>query len=266
MKFQINSELLLKHLSAFSGALSQSTSTSAVIDCFKFETHSSGLSQTMPDIASKPTSSLKMPSIEFYEGPAPTRLVGFNAARCEKKHLGTIHFYIADRLFDCTWYNPDKYIPLLKQYDSVIGPDFSQYADMTYDERYYNAWRNRTLTVHWQSCGVNVIPNVTWSLPDSYSYSFAGIPKHSIIAVNCTAIRGYNLSKYLWLKGYEEMLRQLEPRQIIRYGDRMPNEDETISIYFPNERLQRFRRLPRKPRIRKSILMSNQLNLFNYGW
>ena len=265
MKFQINSELLLKQLSNLSGVLSQNTSTSSVIDCFKFETHSSVCSHTIADFASERITSIEMPSIEPYEGPAPTRLVGFNEARCEKEHYGTVHFYLNDPLFECVWNNPLKYVPILKQYDSVIGPDFSQYTDMTYDERYFNAWRNRTLTAEFQIQGINVIPNVSWSLPDSYSYSFTGIPKHSIIAVNCTAIRGYNLSKYLWLKGYKEMLRQLEPRLIIRYGDRMPGENEAISVYFPNERLQRLRRLPRKPRICKSILMSNQSNLFSYG-
>lgn len=265
MKFIVNEEQLIKQLSLLSGALNKSTNTSSVIDCFKFETYSSGLSQTIPDITSEPISTLEMPSIDPYDGPVPSRLVGFNEAKCEKEHYGTVHFYLDDSLFECVWNNTSKYVPLLKKYESIIGPDFSQYTDMTYDERYYNAWRNRTLTAHFQSYGINMITNVTWSLPDSYSYSFTGIPKHSIIAVNCTAIRGYNLSKYLWMKGYEEMLRQLEPRLIIRYGDRMPNENESISVYFPNERLQRLRRLPRKPRIRKSILMSNQLNLFSYG-
>ncbi len=262
MKFIVNSQQLLKQLSSLSGVL---TSTSSVIDCFKFETHSTGRSQAITDIACERVTAIEMPPIESHEGPVPSRLVGFNEARCKHEHSGTVHFYINDGLFKCIWNDRNKYVPLLRQYESVIGPDFSQYVDMTYDERYYNAWRNRTLTAEWQSYGINVIPNVTWSLPDSYDYSFSGIPKHSIIAVNCTAIRGYNLSKYLWLKGYKEMLRQLEPRLIIRYGDRMPGENEAISVYFPNERLQRLRRLPRKPRIRKSILMSNQSNLFSYG-
>lgn len=265
MNFIVNSELLLEQLTAFSNIASQTTSTTSEIDCFKFETHSTGRLQTITDIARERITSFEMPPIEPYEGPAPSRLVGFNEARCEHEHSGTVHFYINDDLFKCVWNDKNKYVPLLRQYESVIGPDFSQYVDMTYDERYYNAWRNRTLTAEWQSYGINVIPNVTWSLPDSYDYSFSGIPKHSVIAVNCTAIYGHNLTRYLWRKGYEEMMQRLEPRLIIRYGDKMPGENEAISVYFPNERLQRLRRLPRKPRIRKSILISNQSNLFSYG-
>ena len=35
-----------------------------------------------------------------------------------------------------------------------------------------------------------MIPNVIWSDPASYSYAFIGIPKHSVIAINCTGIKG----------------------------------------------------------------------------
>lgn len=264
MKFIVNSEQLLKSLTALSNSLSQSTITSPIIECFNFGTQSSSRSSAYVDVVEESISSYEMPAIAPYEGPAPARLVGFNEARCEETHQGTVHFYIDDRLFNCTWNNPEGYVPLLKQYDSVIGPDFSQYVNMTYDERYYNAWRNRTLTSRWQSYGINVIPNVTWSLPDSYEYSFSGIPQHSVIAVNCTAIIGKDTSRYLWLKGYNEMLRRLEPRLIIRYGDRMPGEKEEISVFFPNERLQRLRCMPRKKRV-NILPMSNQLTLFSYG-
>ena len=162
MKFIVNSEQLLKQLSSMSGVLSQTTSTSSVIDCFKFETQSTGHSQTITDIACERIKPFEMPTIESFAGPAPSRLVGFNEARCEHEHFGTVHFYINDDLFKCVWNDKNKYLPLLRQYESVIGPDFSQYVDMTYDERYYNAWRNRTLTAEWQSYGINVIPNVTW--------------------------------------------------------------------------------------------------------
>ena len=246
MNFIINTELLLKDVSVMTTAFNRSNSTSSVIECFNFETQSSKRSSTIDNAGHECNSSYEMPSIAPYNGPIPARLIGFNEGRCEKVHHGTIHFYIDDRLFNCTWNNPDKYVPLLRQYDSVIGPDFSQYVDMTYNERYYNAWRNRTLTAFWQACGIDVIPNVTWSRPDSYCYSFAGIPRHSVVAVNCTAILGHSLSLYLWQKGYNEMLRILNPRLIIRYGDRIAGEDESISIYFPNEHLQRLRRLPKK--------------------
>lgn len=86
-----------------------------------------------------------------------------------------------------------------------------------------------------------MIPNVTWSTPDTYDYSFTGIPKHSVIAINCTGIKGNHASMYLWRKGYQEALRILEPTLIIRYGDKMPEEREDISVYFENTNLKNLR-------------------------
>ena len=88
-----------------------------------------------------------------------------------------------------------------------------------------------------QHNGINYIHNVTWSLPDSYDYSFDGLPIGSTIAINCAGIAGSPSSKYLWYKGYEEALSRLKPSAIVRYGTKMPGENEAISVYFQNERL-----------------------------
>ena len=86
-----------------------------------------------------------------------------------------------------------------------------------------------------------MIPNVSWSRPDSYNYAFIGIPKHGVIAINCTAIKGNPMSRYFWMKGYDAAISALDPTLIIRYGDKMPNEDEARSIYFENENLKKLR-------------------------
>lgn len=43
------------------------------------------------------------------------------------------------------------------------------------------------------------------------------------------------------MKGYDAAISILNPKLIIRYGDKMPNEDEGRSIYFENENLKRLR-------------------------
>ena len=91
MKYIVNSEQLLKQLSSLSGVL---TSTSSVSDCFKFETHSTGRSQAITDIACERVTAIEMPPIESYGGPAPSRLVGFNEARCKHEHFGTVHLLL----------------------------------------------------------------------------------------------------------------------------------------------------------------------------
>ena len=183
------------------------------------------------------TSLLEMPTIEPFSGKLPRFLVPFHQARSSTNHQAFIHFFIDDYSFECLWHNPDRYLPLLQSFEGVIGTDFSQLGDMPFAQRLWNCYRNRLLGQWMQRRAINYIHNVTWSLPDSYDYSFDGLPVGSVIAINCAGIAGSPSSKYLWYKGYEEALSRLKPSTIIRYGTRMPGEKEAISVYFRNERL-----------------------------
>ena len=42
-------------------------------------------------------------------------------------------------------------------------------------------------------------------------------------------------SKSLWIQGYKRAIETLEPLKIIRYGAKQEGEDESISIYYPND-------------------------------
>lgn len=187
------------------------------------------------------TSFLDLPTIAPYKGETPRFLVPFCQARSAVIHQAFIHFFIDDYRFECIWKQPERYLGLLARCQGVIGTDFSQLSDMPYPQRLYNCYRNRLLG-HWmQKNGINYIHNVTWSLPDSYDYSFDGLPIGTIVAVNSNGIIGNYFSKYLWLKGYDEMLKRLKPSQIIRYGSKIDGENESISVYFQNERLNLLR-------------------------
>ena len=150
-------------------------------------------------------------------------------------------FYEPDTNFARILHNPKRYVEPLKRFTCVVGPDFSQKIGMTPFVNFHNHWWNMALTAYFQSQGVHMIPNVTWSNPASYSYAFVGIPKHSVIAINCTGIKGNHAAMYLWRKGYEKALRVLEPNLIIRYGDKMPGEREDISVYYENINLKNLR-------------------------
>lgn len=184
---------------------------------------------------------LDMPTINPYTGNLPRFLVPFNQARQTSVHQQFIHFFIDDYLFECLWNNPMRYLPMLKSFEGVIGTDFSQMGNMPYPQRLWNSYRNRLLGQWMQQRGINYIHNVTWSLPDSYDYSFNDLPINSIIAINSNGISGSSCSKYLWYKGYEEVLSRLQPSAIVRYGTKMPGENEEISVYFQNERLNLLR-------------------------
>lgn len=186
--------------------------------------------------------------VDGYEMPTlkacniiPTSLVSFNAALTAKDHNQCVHFFIDDYQFERIWNLPDRYVECLRQFQCVIAPDFSQYTDMPYPQRMWNNYRGKFIGAWLQSQGVTVIPNVTWSLPDSYDYCFDGIPQQSVIAINSTGAARYGLTRFLWLKGYREALSRLRPLAVIRYGTMIPGEDISVSIYFNNERVLNLR-------------------------
>ena len=171
----------------------------------------------------------------------PQSLVAFNAALTTNKYNQCVHFYIDDYQFERVWTKPLRYVPCLNKFQCVIPPDFSQFIDMPYPQRLWNNYRGKFIGALLETQGIKVIPNVTWSLPDSYDYCFEGIPQRTIIGINSMGAARYGLSRYLWIKGYHEMIERLHPEVIIRYGDKMPGEDTSISIYFHNERMLNLR-------------------------
>ena len=204
-----------------------------------------------------------MPIVAAYNEELPTRLIRWDEALRTSSYSCTPHFYIKDELFRAIVHTPTRYLDTVKRFVSIIGPDFSQYINMPTPVRIYGSFWNKALSAFWQLNGINVIPNVSWSTPDSYEYSFAGIPKKSIIAINCTGILSNSSSKYLWRKGYDEAIRRLEPSFIVRYGDRMEGEREDISIFFKNEQIETARRKSAdKHNSIKRNAVTNQLKCF----
>lgn len=146
-------------------------------------------------------------------------------------------FYENDDRFYARLTHPWDYVERLKTYIGVIGPDLSQYIDMDYVTRLYHNYWNKVFTAYYQRHGVNMYPNVTWSLPDSYEYCVAGYPKKSVIAINSTGVLKYHFSIGLWLKGYRYVVEKLDPVLILRYGPKIKGEYENRSMYLENVQL-----------------------------
>lgn len=146
-------------------------------------------------------------------------------------------FYINDDRFAKRLTHPWDYTAILQQYEGVIAPDLSMHIDMDYPERLSNNYWNKALTAYWQNQNINIYPNVSWSLPDSYEYCAAGLPRRSVIAINSMGILKENFSQSIWLDGYNYMLNALEPICILRYGPKIFGEDKERSIYLENKQL-----------------------------
>ncbi len=167
--------------------------------------------------------------------PSVERTIPFDRIKYRKSNRNSlVMFYINDDRFATKLSHPWSYTENLDQYVGVIGPDLSQYIDMDYPERLSNNYWNKALMAYWQNQGINIYPNVTWSLPDSYEYCADGLPKKSVIAINSMGVLKYNFCKSIWLDGYRYMLKKLNPICILRYGPKIVGEEESISIYLGN--------------------------------
>lgn len=151
-------------------------------------------------------------------------LIGFDRTNIESdNHLDRmVHFFLYDYKFERVWKNPDNDIERLKRYAAVLSPDFSMYTTMSPAIQLYNTFRNRWCGAYFASKGIKVIPTVSWGLENTFEFAFLGIPKGSTIAVSTYMVSEHNHhkdQKDFFLKGYNEMLRQIEPERVVCYNE-----------------------------------------------
>lgn len=126
-----------------------------------------------------------------------------------------VHFFLDDYKFEAIWNNPDDRVERLSKYKAVLSPQFSVYTEMPASIQIYQTFRNRWCGAYLQSNGIKVIPSLAWGEPDTYWFCFDGIEKGGIVAVSTIGVRK---EKELFLSGYNEMLRKINPCAIICYG------------------------------------------------
>ena len=154
----------------------------------------------------------------------PQEFIGFNyAASTRERSDKGIHFFVDDYQFNRLWVNPDKYLPMLQQFRCVMTPDFSMYTDFPKAIQIYNHYRKHWIGAYLQENGIQVIPTIGWSTPESYDWCFDGEPAQSIVAVSSVGTQNSKRAKELFISGYREMVRRLEPETIIFYGN-IPEE------------------------------------------
>ena len=176
-----------------------------------------------------------MPIVKPINNASILNLLQFNYAKtCQNPNQYHLSFYIDDYQFERIWNEPVKSLFLLKKFKGLIGPDFSMYRDWPTILNIYNCWRNKILMSFWQEQGLEVIPNVTWSDESSYDWCFDGLPKNSIVAISTNGCAKEVAARKLFLSGFYEMKRRLNPTKIIIVGS-LPKElaEEPNIIHFP---------------------------------
>ena len=135
--------------------------------------------------------------------------------------------------FEDTWTAPEKRVEVLKKYRAVLTPDFSMYLEMHPTLQLYNTFRNRWIGAYLANHKIKVVLTVNWGDESTFEFCFEGIEKGSAVAVS-TYMASENDNrkdqKDWFLKGYNEMLRRIEPEVIICYHTPFP--EMTGNIVF----------------------------------
>ena len=150
--------------------------------------------------------------------------VSFNIAMSSRtpEKIGC-HFFMPDYQFKRLWVSPDKYTAGILKYRFVCSPDYSLYTDYPQALQIYNHYRKHWLAAYWQSLGQTVIPTISWSDERSFKWCFDGEPRGGTVAVSSVGTQFYKESKRLFLLGFERMIEELRPEEILFYGD-VPSE------------------------------------------
>lgn len=133
------------------------------------------------------------------------------------------HFYYDDYKFMSAYREPEKYLDRLKRFKAVVSPDFSLYTDFPRALQILSCYRRNWCGAFWQYHGIDVIPDVVWGDEQSFEYCFDGLPKGGTVAVSSVGVKldkeWNNKQGDMFKRGYDEMMRRLEPTTILFYGD-----------------------------------------------
>lgn len=173
----------------------------------------------------------------FYQMPVitaqhyiPDSLLPFNYVLSKDKFKSGVHFFIDDYQFERIWNSPEKYIDRLSKFSCCLTPDFSLYMDMPIAMQIWNVYRSRMIGQIMQDNGIKVIPTLSWSSKDSYSFCFDGIEKGGTVAVSTVGcVRD---AKEVWFAGMDEAIHRLEPSCVLVYGSDIGYEFKTKVKFF----------------------------------
>ncbi len=167
----------------------------------------------------------------------PKSMIPFEKIKVTQNKRQYVHFYMHDKYFSNVLTATNKYVDILKEFDGVITPDCTLLVGQAKCIQQTNTYFNRAVGFYLQKQGIPVIPNIRWSDETSFEYCFLGVPKHSIVCVSTHGCIKSKREKDIWRAGTEEMLRVLEPTDVLVHGF-MP--EDVFGKYFCYSNFHRY--------------------------
>ncbi|SMD14182.1 DUF4417 domain-containing protein [Kibdelosporangium aridum] len=151
----------------------------------------------------------------------PARLVAYNDRRACTTATGTgaaVHFFLDDYRFETVWSKPERGLSRCRTVGTALTPDFSLWSNMPRAMQLWQVYRSRWCGAWLLHHGITVIPTVSWSTPETYDFTFAGIATGSVVAVSTVGTRRDPDARQLFAAGFTEMLTRLRPSTVLCYG------------------------------------------------
>lgn len=183
----------------------------------------------------------EMPIIEGVQH-IPDALIGFNYALTSKDKSAGVHFYVDDYQFERIWNEPERYIGVLKDYDSILTPDFSLYMDMPISMKIWNVFRSRLIGQMAQDAGLTVIPTVSWAERATFDFCFDGLPENSVLSISTIGVKNSPEAMEIWKEGVTELIKRKKPKALLVYGGAVDFDYGDVEVfYFANSVTERMK-------------------------
>jgi hypothetical protein len=162
----------------------------------------------------------------------PARLVAYTDRRGAERaatvrgteQAAACHFFLDDYRFESVWSKPERALSRCAAVGAALTPDFSLWRDMPRAMQLWQVYRSRWCGAWLLHHGVDIVPTVSWSTPDTYGFAFAGIPTGSVVAVSTVGIWRDPVARELFADGVTAMCEQLQPALVLVYG-KPPSEE-----------------------------------------
>lgn len=133
-----------------------------------------------------------------------------------RKTVGVgVHFFVDDYRFSGIYDHPERTLDKFSQYQFLLTPDFSTYADMDMWRQLESVAKNRWVGAFWQEHRLTVVPTISWSTASSFDFCFDGVEQQSAVAIGTI---GCKRGRLAFMRGYDAMLERLNPEAIICFG------------------------------------------------
>ena len=166
-----------------------------------------------------------IPMLDVYSGEIPGELSSWHSTAVKRSFKSVensfVHFFIDDYYFESVWASPKRLMTVSRSVRGIIGTTYSVYEAQPKAMNVWNVYRNRWVCKYLESQGVQVIPAVVWADESTWDYCFEGIPCQSVVAVSTVGTLRKN-NRRLFCAGFEEMIRLLNPKTLLVYGEYKP--------------------------------------------